>query len=295
MQYRKFRLLNSQNSIFELTDKNFKVFASNPAGLGFSKTVSLYRLGDENLVPYSMINLDQISFEILFYDESLADKYQKYNDFVNFISHKPIYLLYQKPNSFNWYRRLIESMSLSKTEVSLDGMLHCNYNMQTLTFWEDNDVNEKVVNSGSVSGNDGKIYPLTYPFKYSSSSLSNIELMSIGFLDSPMQITIDGTTTDPQYILYDEEGEIYGRGKFNGTFDKVYINSSESNEQLILQRNDLILSNPMSYQDLTIGSPNDIYVTFLKLKLGVNRMSFILGDSFEGSVRIEWRNRYVTI
>lgn len=294
MQYRKFRLLNSQNSIFELTDKNFKVFASNPAGLGFSKTVSLYRLGDENLVPYSMINLDQISFEILFYDESLADKYQKYNDFVNFISHKPIYLLYQKPNSFNWYRRLIESMSLSKTEVSLDGMLHCNYNMQTLTFWEDNDVNEKVVKSGSVS-NDGKIYTLTYPFKYSSSSLSNIELMSIGFLDSPMQITIDGTTTDPQYILYDEEGEIYGRGKFNGTFDKVYINSSESNEQLILQRNDLILSNPMSYQDLTIGSPNDIYVTFLKLKLGVNRMSFILGDSFEGSVRIEWRNRYVTI
>lgn len=293
MQYRKFRLLNSQNSIFELTDKNFKVFASNPAGLGFSKTVSLYRLGDENLVPYSMINLDQISFEILFYDESLADKYQKYNDFVNFISHKPIYLLYQKPNSFNWYRRLIESMSLSKTEVSLDGMLHCSYNMQTLTFWEDNDVNEKVVNSGSVS--DGKIYPLTYPFKYSSSSLSNIELMSIGFLDSPMQITIDGTTTDPQYILYDEKGEIYGRGKFNGTFDKVYINSSESNEQLVLQRNDLILSNPMSYQDLTIGSPNDIYVTFLKLKLGVNRMSFILGDSFEGSVRIEWRNRYVTI
>lgn len=295
MEYRKFRLLNSQNKIFELTDKNFKVFASKPSGLGFSKTVSIYRLGDENLIPYSMLNLDQITFELLFYDEKLADKYQKYDDFISFISYKPIYLLYQKPNSFNWYRRRIESMSLSKTEVSTDGMLHCNYNVQTLTFWEDNNINEIVVTTPEPDVEEGKIYPLTYPFAYTGSSLTNIQLRSVGFLDSPLQITIDGTTTDPQYILYDENNEIYGRGKFIGTFDRLYINSSESDEQLELKRNDLILSNPLSYQDLTVGSPNEIYVTFLKLKLGGSRISFILGDAFEGSVRIQWRNRYATI
>lgn len=293
MEYRKFRLLNAQNKIFELTDKNFKVFASNPAGLGFSKTVSIYRLGNENLVPYSMINLDQITFELLFYDESLADKYQKYDDFISFISHKPIYLLYQKPNSFNWYRRLVESMSLSKTEVQLDGMLHCNYNVQTLTFWEDNDVNIKHI-TPSEEG-ESKVYPIVYPFMYGSTTLSNIELVSVGLLDTPMKIIINGRTENPQYILYDANDNIYGRGRFDGTFDKVVVDSAESSEEIQLYLNDLLLSNPMAYQDLTVGSPDEIYVTFLKLKNGTSKMSFVLGDSFDGDVTIEWRNRYVTV
>jgi len=293
-RYRKFRLLNSKGTYFELTEKNFKVFANNPRGLGFSKTASVLRLGDENFLTYIMYNLDTIETEILFYDDNIADKYQKYVDFIHFLSFKPIYLLYQRPNSFDWYRRRIEAMSLSKSEVSFDdSMLHCPLVMQPLTFWEDNEVNVIETNNTDVDG--GKIYPITYPFTYGKNSLTNIHLYSNGLIDTPLKLTINGRVTDPQYIIYNEQNEIYGRGKFNGTFDNVFVNSNESEEEIQLMYNSLILDNPLGYQDLTIGSPDEIYVTFLKAKAGLNKISFIVDVGFEGSVRIEWRNRYVTI
>lgn len=291
--YRKFRLQNAKNQILELTDKKYKVFANSPQNLGYSKTLSLLRLGDENVLTYSLVNFDPINLEILFYDEENADKYQKYNDFVSFISFKPIYLLYQKPNSLNWYRRRVETLSLAKTEISLDGMLHCPFQIQPMTFWEDNDKHTIEITDTSVG--DAKIYPIEYPIKYSGSSLSNIQMVSLGVLDSPLEITIDGTSTNPQYILYDENDIVYGRGKFNGTFDRVYINSKESEENIELEYNGLMLDNPLGYQDLTVGSPSEIYVTFLKLKTGTSKLSFILDQGFSGRVIVEWRNRYVTV
>ena len=258
MQYRKFKLQNSLNHEYDLTNRNFKVFANQPQGLGFSKTLSVLRLGDENFIPYSMINLDAINFELLFYDDKLSDKYQKYVEFIDFISHKPIQLLYQRPNSFTWYRRGVEIVSLTKTEVSYqDNMLHCPFVMQTLTFWEDNEANV-IETELTFEEEGGKIYPITYPINYGYDTISNLGLTSVGLLDTPIEFTITGLTQNPQYILYDNNNNVYGRGKFNGTFDKIYVNSKESEEQIKLYYNNLMLNNPFSYQDLTVGSPNEV-------------------------------------
>lgn len=293
MEYRKFRLLNGKGEIYELTEHNFKVFASEPQGLGFSKTMSLLRLGDENVVSYQSVDLETITLELLFYDEKNADKYQKYVEFVNFISFKPLYLLYQRPNSFEWFRRRFENASLTKTEVDLDGILRCSYQVQTLSFWEDNEVN--VLEPNIATEVDSKEYPLVYPFIYGGEGTQNIRLYSKGILESPLEITIDGTITDPQYILYDENDVIYGHGKFIGTFDKVYVNSRESEEAIELIRNDVLIDNPLGYQDLTVGNANEIYVTFLKVKTGMSTMRFITSQEFTGTVKIEWRNRYVSV
>lgn len=296
MRYRKFKLVNSINQEWELTDKNFKVFASDPQGLGFSKTFSLIRLGDENLLSYSMINLDEINFELLFYDDRRSDKYQKYEEFITFLTRKPIQLLYQRPNSFTWYRRSVEVISLGKTEVSFeDSMLHCPFQMQTMSFWEDNDENVIYIDNMETEEAGGKIYPIEYPITYGTNSVSNINLISVGMLDSPIKMIVTGLVTNPQYILYDDNDNIYGRGQFNGTFDKMTINSKESEEEIVLQYNNLILPNPMGYQDLSVGSPNETYITFLKLHNGRSKLRFILGDSFRGSVEIRWRNRYVSV
>lgn len=294
MLYRKFRLLNSKNTYYDLTEKNFKVFANDPSGLGFSKTLSILRLGNENLIPYSMVNLDNINFELLFYDDKIADKYQKYQDFINFLSYKPIYLLYQRPNNFKWFRRKVEITSLSKTEVDFeDSMLHCPFQMLALSFWEDETSN--VIETSNTEESGGKVYTLTYPFKYGALSLSNIPLNSVGILEAPLKITINGVVTNPQYILYDSNNNIYGRGKFNGTFDRVFVNATESEEEIELLYNGLILDNPLGYQDLSVGNPNETYITFLNLKTGQSKLRFIVDDSFVGSVRVEWRNRYVSI
>lgn len=292
--YRKFRLQNANGTYFTLTEPTYKVFADDPTGLGFSKTLSTLRLGDDNLITYSLFNLDQIHFEILFYDDKLTDKYQKYNDFINFLSFKPIYLQYQKPNSFVWYRRQVEPLSLSKTQVQYKtSMLVCPLELLPLTFWEDDISN--VVHTSNQIERGGKIYPITYPFAYGNVSLSNIPIVSNGMLATPLEITINGLVSNPQYIVYDENDVVYGRGKFNGTFDNIYINSDEANEQLILERGGLVLDNPLSYQDLTVGSPNEIYITFLKLKTGNSKLRFIVDGAFDGDVKIEWRNRYVTV
>lgn len=292
LDYRKFKLLNGIGNEYFLTEKSHKVFGNNPQGLGYTKTLSILRLGDDNYIPYSIINLDQINLELLFYDEKNANKYQNYVEFVDFLSHKPLYLMYQRPNSFTWYRRAVETLGLTKTEVSQDGMLHSNLQLQTLSFWEDGTSN---VIETSQQLETGKIYPIKYPINYGGSSLDGITLISVGMLDTPLEITINGTVVNPQYILYDANDTVYGRGKFNGQFDKVYINSDEANEALTLERNGAILDNSLSYQDLTVGSPDEIYVTFLKLKTGTNKIRFIVDGGFTGTVRIEWRNRYVSV
>lgn len=294
LEYRKFKLVNGKGTEYQLTDKAFKVFANNPQGLGYSKTLSKIRLGDEDLVYYTKFNLDDLSFELLFYDSKLSDKYQKYQEFINFLSFKPLYLLYQAPNSFTWYRRKVESVSLSKSQVNYnDRMLHCNFVLTALSFWEDNTSNIIETNNQTLEG--GKIYPITYPIVYGQSSVSNIGLTAVGLLESPLEITINGLITDPAWTLYDENDNIYGRAKFIGTFDKVYVNSKETDEEIVLMRNNLKLDNPLSYQDLTIGSPNEIFITFLKLQVGRSKITFFVGDNFVGNVKVEWRNRYVSI
>lgn len=294
MLYRKFKLVNANNDEFTLTEKNFKVFANAPNGLGFSKSVSTLRLGDEELLLYSLVNLDNINFELLFYDDKLSDKYQKYVEFMQFISFKPLYLYYQRPNGFEWYRRRIEIVSLSKGEVSAnDSMLHCNLSMKTLGFWEDDIENVIVVSKVEIT--EGKIYPITYPFTYGGNSFSGINLISQGLLDTPMEILVNGTCEDVEWILYDSNDNIYGRARFNGIFDSVYVNSRESEEEIKLSRNGAYLENPLSYQDLTVGSPSEIFITFLKLKTGASKISFNFDEEFDGNVTIKWRNRYVSI
>lgn len=293
MVYRKFKLVNANNNEFTLTEKNFKVFANNPNGLGFSKSVSTLRLGDEELLLYSLVNLDNINFELLFYDDKLSDKYQKYVEFMQFISFKPLYLYYQRPNGFEWYRRRIEIVSLSKGEVSFeDSMLHCNLVMKSLGFWEDDIAEEIVLEKQEQLG---KIYPITYPFTYGGNSFSGVDLISKGLLDTPLEIQINGTSEDAEWIIYDNNDNIYGRAKFNGTFDAIYVNSRESEEEIKLLYNGTFVDNPLSYQDLTVGSPNQIYITFLKLKVGRSKISFNFDLSFEGNVVIKWRNRYVSV
>lgn len=293
MVYRKFKLVNANNNEFTLTEKNFKVFANDPNGLGFSKSISTLRLGDEELLLYSLVNLDNINFELLFYDDKLSDKYQKYVEFMQFISFKPLYLYYQRPNGFEWYRRKIEIVSLSKSEVSFeDSMLHCNLVMKTLGFWED-DIAEEIVLEKQEQ--QGKIYPITYPFTYGGNSFSGVDLISKGLLDTPLEIQINGTSEDAEWIIYDNNDNIYGRAKFNGTFDAIYVNSRESEEEIKLLYNGTFVDNPLSYQDLTVGSPNQIYITFLKLKVGRSKISFNFDLSFEGNVVIKWRNRYVSV
>lgn len=291
MNHRQFKLLNGLGQYQDLN--NNQCFAISPSGFGYSKNLDMLRVGDDYSLIQSMINLDTKTFEVLFSGSNNAYTYQNYFNFVKFVSYKPLYLLYQRPNSDDWYRQKVEVVSLTKGDInSDDSLLHCNLTLQSLSFWEDD--KEQVIRTGDVEG-DGKTYPITYPITYSVNSLSNIQIKSISMLDTPLKITIDGNCSNPLLTLSDSNGSVYGKCKFLGTFDKVMINSNDKDEEVQLTYNGAILDNPLGYQDLTIGNPNTEYITFLKVKAGDNKLQLNVGLGFTGQVEVRWRNRYVSI
>lgn len=288
---RRFSLMNGNGDVQTLTEPNEKVFGHNPTGLGFTTSPAFLRLGNDNIKTYSQYDMSEKTLEILFFDEGNDAKYKKYNDFVRFLVVEPIYLIYEINDKA--YRLKVFINSLSKGEVSHeDSMLHCNLSMIPMSFWEDNLPN--IIETTRTVTDDSKSYPLERPYEYGSLSTENIEINSIGTIDSPLKITITGNVVNPSYALADEFGNVYGIGRFIGSFDKIVVNAEEAEESIELYQDGILLENPYNYQDLSIGNGNS-YITFLKMKTGLNKISFNLDVGFGGNVRVEWRNRYVSV
>lgn len=292
--YRKFSLTNGNSATWDFTEKTNSYFAANPSGLGLSISNSLLRLGNKQKLIEQTYEFIDKSFEVLFYGDTLDEIYYDYNKFVEFLSVGDISLIYDIPSQSTSYRISVVVDMLDKTEVKDNGIMSCGFTLTPLSFWEDNIKN--VLNiSSSASGDDGKAYPLTRPYKYAISSLNNIEIDILGTIESPLEITIEGTTTNPQYSLFNENGDVIGIGEFEGTFDKVYVNSDEVNEEIILSANNVELENPYNYQKIDIGDYETMKITFLNLQKNYNRLSFNLGSTFDGTVILEWRNRYISV
>lgn len=292
--YRILSLVNGNNATWTLADPKTKVFGTNIAGFGFSTDASFLRLGDDQLLTYEQYSMVEKTMDIIFYDDTLEKIYKKYNDFIKFLSFKDIYLLYQTPASSTSYRMKVQVSSLSKGEVSPDNSaLTCALSLIPLSFWEDNIKN--TIEVSNDAGEGGKAYPLERPYFYAASSASDIQIETRGTINAPVEISIIGEATNPQYSLFDENDNLIGIGRFVGTFDSVYVNSDEAEETIILMQNGVALENPYNYQDLTIGQADESYITFIKLQTGVNKIAFTLDAAFEGSVKVEWRNRYVSV
>lgn len=293
--YRKFALSNGNNATWDLTDPSFESFASSPTGLGFEAESSYIRVGNDNILTYSQYAMVTKTFEILFYADTLQRKYQMYNDFVRFLMVEPIYLLYITPASNVTYRMKVKVDSLEKGEVSPDNrMLSCPISMTPLSFWEDNIAN--VIVAEPVPLGEGKTYPLERPYSYSRVGTRDIPIVCNGTLPSPLRFTVDGESEDLTWTLIDANNTPYGIGKIEGTYDVVSINSDEAEESIYLESNGTVVSNPYGYQDLEIGSPDEIQVTFLRLKpVETSHLSFVLPVGFNGNITIEWRNRYLSV
>lgn len=291
MSVREFWLTNADGTKFSLMPHTN--FLYEPQGLGYGVSLTTTKLGNTDVILSEMYNLGSVEGELLFMDNALGSKYQRYQEFLQFLSRKPIQLHYLPPNATDAYYCAIRVVSVEKTEVNHeDNVLHCPIQMYRQTMW----FNETptVMEVGNTV-TDGKSYPLDRPYAYGQNSLSNIALYNSGMADAAMKLEIVGSCTNPQWELYDDESVQYGACKITGTYDYVMINSDESNETIYLERGGSVIPNAANYQDLTVGSPQQVYVTFLKLKPGSSRLVFIPDENFSGYVRITWRNSYVSV
>lgn len=296
MNYRVFYLMNKDDEKFELTNVEFNQFLNNPNGLGFSKTYSTLRLGDSDVVTSEQFNLMIVKGDVLFYGDNNPDIYQSYFNLIKYLSKAPIRLYYLPPNALEPYFSYVNVIQLDKSEINEDdGMLSCPIQLKMTSFWQTADTNEEDVYPDTGVG---KFYPLVRKanegYYYGGSALNNVQIFNDGTLETGLIIEIIGECEDPQINFY-QDGEQYGVCKLNGTFDYVKVNSIDTEEDLELQYQGSDLANPMSYQDLSIGNPNNLYVTFVKLKAGETTLTVTFGSSFTGHVKFTWRDMYVSV
>ena len=240
---RKFYITNGKNNVKYLTVPSSKIFMNDPKGLGYSQTLSTDQYGNK-INAQADTNFGTIDGEIVFLNDTMSGKYDKYNSFVDFLSYKPLVLSYTIPTSpAQTFTIDVEVLSLDKTEIDSGNSLRCAVSFQCLSRWKGNSF---------------------FQMGTTSVSLANNGHFPVGFT-----ITINGTNMENPYFTLEQNSELYGEGKFLGTFSKVTVNSEDGNQNVELQQNGSVLPNPLGYQDLSISN-GSIYVTFVKLARGTS-------------------------
>lgn len=132
MAVRKFKIINANNEVLDLMDKDS--FGYNPEGLGVSFDNSYYSAGPDfldNELKYSMAN---VSYYVALGYVS-KDPYPAYSKMVSVLSKTPLTLQYDVPNVGVFYRD-VRVKSIDKTEIDKDsGLLISKLEFDCLTPW----------------------------------------------------------------------------------------------------------------------------------------------------------------
>jgi len=288
--YRKLWLKNGKGQEYAFTEKNSKKFLSTLQGLGFSKSIDGYTLGNVTKITSSAYNFQTISGELDFYAQT-DNAYEDYFNFVKFISLEPLKLYYLPPNTLNPYYCDVQLVQAEKGEVGIDGVMRVPISFQATSHWQDS--NETIIEMENELVGIGKHYDLERPYFYAGYSLANIPITNNSSDDVGMIVEVEGDVTNPQWTLTQND-EVYGTCKLNGSFDRVIVNSRDGEQTIYLEKDDSVLTNPASYQDLSITGG---VLTFVKLKTGQSTMSFTCGniDTFDGTVKISYKGSYVSV
>lgn len=266
MRYRKFWMTNGNGQTIQFTEPSSNIFLNNPTGLGITNTIT------SNVYPNQLTVLTReqafgtIGGEMLFYDVENADRYSQYNDFITFLTYKPLTLYYQIPTSTpKTYSIDVDVLSFDKTEVKRDAILRCSFQLQTLSRWKSDEI--------TVTGT-GNTYTLT-----------NDGHIPVGF-----EITINGTSMRNPYFTLTQNGEVYGEAKFTRTISTLTVNSNDGKNSLDVGG----LGNPAEYQDLSISN-GAMYVTFVKLARGESTLTIGMDSGSVSDVTIKYTPMYRSV
>lgn len=254
----------------EFTLPSSRIYLNNPTGLGYSQTIATTQYAD-TLVGTETQAFPTIAGEVVFLDGANSDRYEKYNDFVDFLTYSPLILHYQIPKtSPEEYTMDVQVVSLEKTESKQDNLMRCNFSLQGLSRWKGTEV--------AITG-----------------SASSYSITNNGHIPCGFEITITGNLKNP-YITLEQDGELYGEAKFDSStaFNSVYVDSKDGEQNVILEQGGSVLPNPLSYQDLSISN-GAIYVTFVKLARGTSTLTIGMDSGSITSVDIKFTPLYRSV
>lgn len=280
---------------FQVDDKKYdlllKSFLKDPKGLGFSKKYSSYKIGSVEIITNEEYDLPKITGSINFIKGSIEDKYRDYQEFLSFISQGNVKLYYQTPNTLDMYYCEGIITNLDKGEVEQNGVLTCPFSFKATTTWRNS--KQRIVTTINTPTTDkGKYYDLERDYSYAGTSFDNIELVNRGYEDVGFELEIKGNVTDPKLSI-SQNGKQYGVLQILGTYDYVYINSRDGEEEIYLEQNGSAVANPISYQNMALAD-GTIDITFLKLKTGTSNAIFA-PSNYDGEVNISWFDSFVSV
>ena len=311
MGYRKFKLVNSLDQVYELTDQNFKQFLNEPQGLGYRKDLDGIRVGNRFKITKREYDLPTPSGELLFYDDMNEDKYDAYHNFVVFCSHYPLKLYYYVPSNdrteeeSNAIYLDCEVIQVNKSQISYnDGILRVPVAFQGFSFWLSGKLSSLVIDNTEQEPST-YTYPLSFPFSFGSDPLRSIVLPNNGTLNTPVTFTITGRCRNPYIRFFGEKmvnGQMayveYGACRLVGTFDRVYVNANDSNQEISLMYEGQEIGNPAEKQDLTLANvddeENEFFLTFLKIKPGRTHATVTFENDFQGQIDLNWRDEFIS-
>lgn len=293
---RSFWLINSKGEKYDLNSK--KHFLYLPQGLGFVKSYTSTRLGNNELITDEFFNMVDFSGNMIFNGNIIEQDYQLYDEFIDFIKYKPLELHYKTPNKvYGWYADIVIT-SLEKTEVDTNGVLNCPMTIHRITQWKSDEI--KRLAFFNTTDDVGKFYDYTYDYHYAGTNLSNMQPISNnGTEDCSLVFEIvcdSGTVINPLFTLY-QNNKAYAKIKLDGEFSYVRINSDEINESIYLEDEDgTPIANPMNAQDFA-SFDGETYFTWVKLKVGENVGVFTSGniDTFDGVIKLTYEERRASV
>lgn len=293
MDYRKFWLINSLGNRYDFTE-DIHIFLESPAGLGFSRDYTSLKVGNSELITSQQFKLTDVTGNVMFMHATNGEKYQAYQDFVQFIKYKPLELHYQTPNNLGSYHCDVYITAVTKTEVdSSSSILSCPITMHRTTEWLTDE--DTIFNLNNDPIEEGKHFDLVYDYHYAGTNLQGTTITNNGTDDVGFVLEVFGEVQNMQFTL-SQGGEVYGICKINGTYDYVMIDSVERTETIYLERNGSVITNPEQYQDFTIANGQS-YLTWAKLRVGQSTFAFTSGniDTFNGTVKISFKTSYATV
>lgn len=267
--YRRFALINSQSERWELTDVNIKTFLNSPQGLGFSNSFETGQYGNVLQIIKEETAFPVVSGNVVFYQDEIGEKYQSYNQFVNFLSYSPLVLEYYLPGVDTFYLDVMVQ-SLGKSEVELNNILNCPISLQGLGMWHGM---KQTINTTS----------------------RDITVTNNGHFPVGFKINVQGTLAAP-YIDLKQNGELYGEAKFEvgPRYSQIMIDSRDGMQDIQIGIGGSVMPNPLSYQDLSISN-GAIYVTFMKLARGTSVIEIRASSMTINSCTVEFSPIYRSV
>lgn len=273
---REFSLTNAKGRIWSLNETN--AFLHDIKGLGQEHKVTYVQVGTDFVKEKDYLSQKTITGKIKF------TGYQEYQNFSEFIQHKPLVLTYE---SNGRYSLNVSIDKLGKTELTTLGLVS-DISIKGLGTYYKTVVKENLREDNSK---DGKIYPSSYPYQYFDVAKGVVIVDSDSVLESPVKINIFGPTKNPSYTHY-VNGKVEMTGKVNA--------SIQEGNKLVIDTTTI----PYTIAEYTIDNEyvQDLYgksdfstERFVLLKNGENKISFVHEISEPITMSVEAYLKYESV